>query len=114
MPQECCLFIHSIYLTVSFQLKNEGFKNLHIMKYADLISDPLGKVNEMYKHFGLTMSETARSAMQQYLINDPKKTKYGEHKYSMEQYGLTLERIAEDFSEYIELAKELTGDQNIL
>ncbi len=39
-------------------------------------------------------------------IGNPQK-KYGKHQYSLEQFGLTQERIAADFSSYIAFIDEL-------
>jgi len=40
--------------------------------YQDLVADVVGTVEEMYRHFGIEMTEEGRKAMQQYMIDNPR------------------------------------------
>jgi hypothetical protein len=55
--------------------------------YHDLTSDPIGTVRRIYTHFGVSLTQEAEARMRQYLAEHPRH-QYGEHRYSMEQFGL--------------------------
>ena len=50
----------------------------------------------------MTLTPDTESAFRHYLENDPKKTKCGVHKFTMEQFGLTKKDLKEEFKEYID------------
>ncbi len=50
------------------------------------------------------------SGLEHYLANDPKKKKYGKHKYTLEEFGLTKEMLKEEFKEYYEYFKTKTDN----
>ena len=56
----------------------------------------------MYDFLGMTLTPASEAAMRCYMENDPKKTQYGSHKYTLEQSGLKKEDIKEEFKEYID------------
>ena len=59
-------------------------------------------MRKLYAYFGIILSAETELAWRKYLDNDPKK-KYGSHKYTLEEYGLTREILAEEFKEYIDI-----------
>ena len=68
----------------------------------------------MYDYFGMALTPQTESAMLHYLENDPKKTVYGQHKYTMEEFGITTDDLEEEFKEYIELMSKRTSIENII
>ena len=76
--------------------------------------DPLGEMRKMYDYFGMTLTLDTELAMEYYMDNDPKKTTYGVHKYTLEQFGLTVDEIKEEFKEYIEIMLKTTKLEDIV
>lgn len=71
------------------------------VQYADIMKNPIGEVERIYAHFGDTFTPEARSAMERYMAENPK-GKHGKHDYSLEDYGLTRDRVHAEFADYIE------------
>ena len=58
--------------------------NIADSRYQDLMDDPMGCIDGIYKHFGMTLGEEARSRMQAYLDAKPK-GKFGKHSYEVDE-----------------------------
>ena len=76
-------------------------------------TDPLGEVRKLYDYFGMTLTPDAEDAMRHYLENDPKKTKYGNYTYTLEEFNITEEDLKETFKEYIALMTEIYPIEDI-
>ena len=68
----------------------------------------------MYDYFGMTLTPETEAEMRNYLENDPKKTTYGAHKYTLEEFDLTLEDIKVEFKEYIDLMSKRIKIEDII
>ena len=68
----------------------------HDVYYHDLTRDPIGTVQRIYTYFGLPFTPEAEARMRQYLAQHPRH-QYGEHRYTMEQFGL---KPAEEMRRY--------------
>ena len=71
-------------------------------------------MRKLYAYFGITLTTETELAWKKYLDNDPKRKKYGSHKYTLEDYGLTKEGLAEEFKEYIEIMSRKVDLKDIL
>jgi hypothetical protein len=58
--------------------------NIADSRYQDLMDDPMACIESVYRHFGMTLSESARAAMLNYLASKPK-GKFGKHSYQVDQ-----------------------------
>jgi hypothetical protein len=67
--------------------------------YWDLIKDPVGVIRQIYEYFGYPFSEEFKARIVKWLHENPKE-KHGIHRYSLEQFGLTPERVDSFFSDY--------------
>ncbi|OBA86185.1 sulfotransferase [Mycobacteriaceae bacterium 1482268.1] len=67
------------------------------MDYFDLIADPIGTVEEIYRHFGIEMTDEARVAMQASDEESKQGPRAPKHTYSLEDYGLTVDAVKERF-----------------
>jgi len=68
--------------------------------YNELMADPLGVVETIYRHFGMGFHEPVRDAIADWLAANPQ-DKHGRHSYGSEQFGLDP-RVRERFAAYIE------------
>lgn len=82
------------------QLDRRPENSRAIEKYDDLIADPGGFVTMLYHQFGYHLSDHYRQLLQQ--ETDRAKNYKSKHTYSLEQYGLTKERIISDFKPVFE------------
>jgi len=66
--------------------------------YHDLIADPLGTVANVYRHFGMTLTDEARKAMEDSHAESQTGARAPKHKYSLADYGLTADEVKERFA----------------
>jgi len=67
--------------------------------FQDLLTDPLGTIENIYSHFGFSWNVDTQRAMENYLANKPR-GKHGKHEYSLAQFGLTESLVKERFAAY--------------
>ena len=70
-------------------------------------------MRKLYAYFRITLTAETEFAWKKYLDNDPKK-KYGSRNYTLEEYGLTREILAEEFKEYIDIMSKRINLKDIL
>ncbi|MEI7717066.1 MAG: sulfotransferase [Mycobacterium sp.] len=66
--------------------------------YADLVADPIGLVADIYRRFGLTLTDEARQAMAGSDADSKTGARAPKHTYSLADYGLTEEAVKERFA----------------
>jgi Sulfotransferase family len=65
--------------------------------YKDFVADPLGTVEQVYRYFGIELSDPARTAMQEMHAQSKKGPRAPKHTYRLEDYGLTAEQVKARF-----------------
>lgn len=58
-------------------------ENIADSRYQDLMDDPMACIANVYKHFGMQLSDAARGRMLEYLAAKPK-GKFGKHSYQVD------------------------------
>ena len=71
-------------------------------------------MRKMYDYFGMTLTPETESAMVHYMNNDPKKTTQGVHKFTLEEFGISMDEIKEEFKEYIEIMSKKSKLEDII
>jgi hypothetical protein len=66
--------------------------------HRDFHADPIGTVRGIYSHFDLTLAPETEGAMRRWLAANPP-AKLGEHRYRLEDYGVTEEDVTEALGE---------------
>ncbi len=69
--------------------------------YRDFVSDPLRVAEQIYGHFGLPLGSETRAALEAHVREHPQ-GKHGRHEYSLDEYGLSPERVRDRFAGYVE------------
>lgn len=69
--------------------------------YGDLMRDPLGEVERIYRHFGMEFDHASRAGVAGWLAANPQ-DKHGRHAYRPEQFGLDAQGLRERFGSYID------------
>lgn len=75
----------------------ERFVHVH---FDDLTADPVGTVADVRERLGLGFDDAMKARVEAYMVENPRHKK-GEHKYSLEQYGLDPARMETAFADYI-------------
>ncbi len=70
--------------------------NIADSRYQDLIDDPIGNIENLYRYFNLALSERARVAMTAYLAAKPK-GKFGTHRYPVQEQHLASRPLFERY-----------------
>lgn len=68
---------------------------------SDIQREPMAVVERIYQHFGLALSDEARSRMLARSAEAPE-SRHGEHRYTAEHFGLDPAQINQQFAAYIE------------
>lgn len=68
--------------------------------YADFCNNPMSVVRAIYRRCGLTLQPEVERRMLQWLEENPQ-GKHGEHRYNLDEFGMTENDIREHFSEYM-------------
>ncbi|WP_157215176.1 sulfotransferase family protein [Flavisphingomonas formosensis] len=71
----------------------------HDVTHGDYVRDPLAVVRGIYDRFGLVLIPEVERAMQAWVAANPP-GKHGEHRYTLEEYGLTEASVRDCFRDY--------------
>ncbi len=74
------------------------FLDIH---YVDLVRDPMGEIRRVYSHLGLPLSDEGSKRMRMFLSQHPK-DRHGQHRYSLEQFGLDRDEQERQYRPYVE------------
>jgi hypothetical protein len=69
------------------------------LSMGEIVRDPLGTAERIYRRFDLAWNEDTRSRMQAYLARHPK-DEFGPHRYSLDAFGLAEEEVDQHFKQY--------------
>lgn len=67
--------------------------------YTDLMRDPIGVVDRIYRSFALELTPAVEARMRAFLAANPK-DKSGRHRYTLEEFGLDARAETERYAEY--------------
>jgi hypothetical protein len=76
-------------------------RQLFDVHYAELLRDPMSMVRRIYEFFDLELTGAAETAMERFLLANPK-NKGGVHRYSLEEFGLNTETERRRFQFYLD------------
>lgn len=79
----------------------------HVL-YRDVVGNPVETINKLYSEMGIPLDRQTAAAVDQWVADHPRGSG-GEHKYSLEQFGIDPARVTRLFSRYRERLAELPG-----
>lgn len=82
----------------SGKVDEKQFFDVH---FLDFLNDPIAMVGTVYVHFGLHLSAEAERRMRAFLAANPQ-GKHGQHRYTLDQFGLDPAAVRERFRFYSE------------
>jgi hypothetical protein len=74
-------------------------KQFFDVEHRDFVADPMGTVKSIYDYFGLQLSEVAHDRMQVWIAARPT-SRHGEHRYRLEDFGITASQVCDEFADY--------------
>lgn len=77
--------------------------------YRDLVKDPMQTVESIYRAANLPLREGLRERLQK-AITARSQNRFGKHSYELADFGLTRDRIDNEFSEYLQRFSGLLQD----
>jgi hypothetical protein len=78
------------------------------VRYADLLTDPVGVVRRIHDRFGYPLTPGSSERMRRWLAANPQ-GKHGAHRYTLEQFGLdrtAVERLSAPYRERFDIPRE--------
>jgi len=94
-------WVHGSQLLIeaSEKFRSSPERIFHV-RYRDLITEPLGTVSALYRHFGRALSTNAQVALKRKLVARPRGG-YGQNHYRLEDYGIDPAVERRRFSPYM-------------
>jgi hypothetical protein len=78
---------------------------IHDMRYKDLVADPVATIRAAYEQFGWAFTEDSAAGILRWLDENPA-GKHGKRSYSLEEFGLTEQKVRDVYAEYSETYRE--------
>jgi len=98
---ECAKWRKGMDTAMHFRAQHPELKNRFFdLQYKDFISDQIAEIEKIYAWLEIPLPAASREAMAAFMA-DSRQGKHGKHDYSPEQYGMTAERIRQDFADYM-------------
>ncbi|ALR21803.1 sulfotransferase family protein [Sphingobium baderi] len=79
------------------------------LAHADIVTDPMGSVERIYKRFNLPFSDEHRTRVSQFLTDNPAASRLGKHKHSPEHFGIDADEVHARLSDYYDRYGHLLG-----
>ena len=96
-PRECSYWREALDRTnAARQNRAEQFYDVD---HRHFLADPLGTVRALYEHFGIDLCAATEQAMCAWIAADPT-SRHGEHRYSIDSFGITEDEIRSQFADY--------------
>jgi hypothetical protein len=77
-------------------------ERIYDLHYHDLMRDPVGTVEAIFSHFGMSFPDTGRRDVETWIADDAKaRTRHGVHRYQAQDFGLDPDRLRDRFAFYM-------------
>ncbi len=77
-----------------------GDRRFYDLHYASLVRDPVGEMRKLYAWAGDELTPAVEERMYQWLKDRPQ-DRFGRHRYTLEEYGLSKEQLEPIFAAYL-------------
>ena len=93
--------LHAINAGTEFRDRRGSDDTVFDLQYAELMDDPVGAVERVYRHFGMELDDLGRRRMTAWMDENPQ-DRYGRHRYTLDDFGLNANEVREQFADYVE------------
>ena len=90
----------ALHLSRPLELSRERPGDIYHLYYNDLVGDPVAEMRKVYAWLGDPWTEPAEAGMGAWLAQNPK-GRFGQHRYSLSQWGLQRRELEPYFSDYL-------------
>jgi hypothetical protein len=88
------------HLARPLEVSRERPGDIYDLYYDDLVSDPLAQMKKLYAWLGDAWTDAAEGGMRAWMNQNPQ-GRFGQHKYSLAQWGFTKQDLEPYFSDYL-------------
>lgn len=92
----------ALHLARPLEVIRERGQAIYHLYYDDLMTDPIAQMKRIYAWLGEEWSEVADAGMRAWLDQNPQ-GRFGQHRYSLSQWGFTRQELAPYFSDYLKV-----------
>ena len=90
----------ALHLVRPLEISRERPRDIYDLYYDDLVVDPLAQMKKVYAWLGDPWTDAAETGMKAWLDKNPQ-GRFGQHRYSLSQWGFTKQELAPYFSDYL-------------
>jgi Sulfotransferase family len=92
----------ALHLARPLAVSRERPRDIYDLYYDDLVVDPLAQMKKIYAWLGDPWTDAAETGMRAWLDRNPQ-GRFGQHRYSLSQWGFTQQELAPYFSDYLKV-----------
>ncbi|MYB11081.1 MAG: sulfotransferase [Acidimicrobiia bacterium] len=93
--------LHGIKVGTEFRDRQGPNDTVFDLQYAELMDDPVGSVERIYRHFGMELDDLGRRRMAAWMDENPQ-DRFGRHRYTLDQFGLSADEVRDQFAPYVD------------
>jgi len=90
----------ALHLARPLEMSRERPRDIYHLYYDDLVADPLAQMKKIYAWLGDAWTDIAESGMKAWIEKNPQ-GRFGQHRYSLAQWGFTRQDLEPYFSDYL-------------
>jgi hypothetical protein len=90
----------ALHLARPLEMSRDRPKDMYNLYYDDLVADPLAQMKKVYAWLGDPWTDATETGMQAWREENPQ-GRYGQHRYSLSQWGFTKQDLEPYFSDYL-------------
>ena len=100
----------ALHLARPLELSRERPDDIFNVYYDDLVADPLAQMRKIYRWLGDAWTDSTEVGMRGWLSENPQ-GRFGQHQYSLEQWGFSKQDLIPYFSDYLEVHPVATAKE---
>jgi len=90
----------ALHLARPLEMSRDRPQDIYDLYYDDLVTDPLAQLKKVYAWLGDAWTEATEAGMQAWL-GENTQGRYGQHRYSLSQWGFRRQDLEPYFSDYL-------------
>ncbi|MXW59340.1 MAG: sulfotransferase [Acidimicrobiia bacterium] len=93
--------LHGVKVGTEFRDRQGPNDTVFDLQYAELMDDPVGSVERIYRHFNMELDDLGRRRMAAWMDENPQ-DRFGRHRYTLDQFGLPADEVRDQFAPYVD------------
>jgi len=93
--------LHGVKAGTEFRDQRGSDDTVFDLQYAELMDDPVGSVERIYRHFNMELDDLGRRRMAAWMEENPQ-DRFGRHRYTLDQFGLDVDEVRDQFADYVD------------